>query len=106
HDLDQIAVEVAREEKRVAARRALRRTEALHAFADEVVVPLRGVAYIEADVRQPDAIPFHRLRRTLRRELEDLEHAAARHANPSDLAGGRSGVDAEKSTDALGRRVG
>ena len=47
HHLDQVAVEVLREEERVAARRSLGLADALDAFADQVVVPLLRVADVE-----------------------------------------------------------
>ena len=47
HQLDEVAVEVAREEERVAAGRALGLAHALHALAHEVVVPPLRVSYVE-----------------------------------------------------------
>ena len=94
------------EEQPVSARRLLRRADDLDAFAHQVVVPLPDAADVEADVRQADPVPHDRLRRLLRLEVEDLDHRAARNADPADLAGGAGHVDAEEPPHAVGRRVG
>src|SRR6185503_6790021 len=113
HQLDQVAVEILCKEKGVAARRALRLADALDPLADEEVVPSLQVADVERDVRQPDLVPADRFRRQLGTELEDLEHAAARHADPADLARRIDAGDerrhrphAEERAHAIGRRIG
>ena len=70
----------------MAARRSLGLADDLDAFGLQVVVPLLQVPHVERDVRQADAVPGHGPGRLLRLELEDLEDAAAGHANPADLA--------------------
>ena len=106
--LDQVAVEVAREEERVPARRLLRR-------ADDTRRPCSsgsratsaGVAHVEADVRQADAVPRHvdrpaaaaRTRRSRARRRRGRESSRSCSAAPRP-------VDAEEAAHALGRRVG
>src|SRR6476646_1602833 len=87
---DEIAVEILHKKERVAARRALRPADALHAFADQIVVPALQVTDVEGNVRQADLVPAHRPRRELRLEFENLEHAAAGNPYPSNFAGRRT----------------
>ncbi len=42
----------------------------------------------------------------MRRELEDLEHAAARHTDPANLAGRLVCIHAEERPHSVRRRVG
>src|ERR1041385_270478 len=106
HQLDEIAVEIPAEEKRMTARRSLGTADALHTFAEQVVVPPLQVAYVERDVREPDTVPRNRDRRLLRLELEDFEHPPAGHADPADFAGRCIRGDLKERTHALGRGVG
>src|SRR5678810_1092168 len=61
HQLNQIAVEILGEEKRVTARRSLRLAHTLDASADQVVVPALKISYVERDVREADLVPRNRL---------------------------------------------
>src|ERR1051325_1662401 len=106
HQLDQVAVEIPAEEKGMAAGRALGAADDLDAFADEEIVPALQVADVEREVRQADAVPRNRHGRLLRLELEDLEHAAAGHADPANPTGGSIRGDLEKGAHALAGRVG
>src|SRR4029453_17769811 len=105
-DLDQVAVEVLDEEQPVAARRLLRRTDDGHALRDQIVVPLPDPAHVQADVRQAESVPHHRLCRLLRCEVENLDHRAAGNPDPADLAGAARRVHAEEAAHALGGSVG
>src|SRR5436190_8182502 len=86
HHLDEIAVEILHEKERVAARRALRPADAFHAVADQIVVPALQVADVERNVGQANLVPAHRSWRELRLKLENLQHAASRNPDPSNLA--------------------
>src|SRR5690349_11914966 len=66
HQLNQVAVEVAGKEERVATRRPLRLAQALDAAALQEVVPSLQIADVERDVGQADAVPRDRIRRQLR----------------------------------------
>src|SRR4051812_31762752 len=57
-------------------------------------------------MRQADAVPEHGIGGELRLELEDLEHRAARHANPPDPAAPLLALDAEERADAVRIRLG
>src|SRR5579862_6056162 len=86
--LDQVAVEVTREEKPVPPWRLLGSAEALDAFSRQLLVPAMDVAHVHREMGEAHPIPGNRGRRELRLELENLERGAAGHSNPPDLAGG------------------
>src|SRR6476469_5152709 len=105
HDFDQIPVEIPSEEEGVPARRAFRRTEHLHAFTDEVIVPLLRVLHVEGNMREAHAVPLHIGGSLPRCELENLQHAPAGYSNPPNLAGGVRIVYTEEAPDAVRRRI-
>src|SRR5262245_40137057 len=86
HHFDEVAIEISDKKEGVPTRRALRPADALHAFGDQVVVPALQVPDIKGNVRQAYTVPRNRDGRLLRLEFKDLQDAAARYANPSDLA--------------------
>src|SRR5687768_6827222 len=69
-------------------------------------MPFPGVAHVEREMREPDAVPRALHQRLLRLKLEDLEHRAAGHADPTNLAAGCWCIDAEEGADPLRRRIG
>jgi hypothetical protein len=58
HHLDEVAVDIARKEEHVPARRALGLADALDAFGAQVLVPPMGISDVERYMREPDAIPW------------------------------------------------
>tara|TARA_B100001013_G_scaffold330687_1_gene245788 strand:- start:211 stop:846 length:636 start_codon:yes stop_codon:yes gene_type:complete len=104
--LDEITVEILHKEQRVAMGRPLDRADDFYTLVHKVVVPPLCVSYIEADVRQSNAIPRNLDCCLARLELKNLDDGAPRYPEPTELAGWLVGIDTEERPDTLGRRIG